>query len=260
MSGKSTTVGRTLAGVLVGAAAVRIVEGVGVAVGVIDGVSVAIGVAVGVGGSVAVTVGVGVGDGVEVSVGVAVGVGDGVDVSVDVAVGVGDGVDVFVGVMVGDGVDVFVGVAVGVGDGVGVSVGVAVGVGEGVGVSVGVAVGVADGVGVSVGVAVGVGGTKQTGPVMVSVSNVTAPFCAKARPFKLAPAFTVIDVKARMFPMNDVRKSIVAELPTLHHTLHGSPPVTDESGDVMSVDADLKIQGPGPMSARFPDNVKATAQ
>ncbi len=220
MSGKSTTVGRTLAGVLVGAAAVRIVEGVGVAVGVIDGVSVAIGVAVGVGGSVAVTVGVGVGDGVEVSVGVAVGVGEGV----------------------------------------GVSVGVAVGVGEGVGVSVGVAVGVADGVGVSVGVAVGVGGTKQTGPVMVSVSNVTAPFCAKARPFKLAPAFTVIDVKARMFPMNDVRKSIVAELPTLHHTLHGSPPVTDESGDVMSVDADLKIQGPGPMSARFPDNVKATAQ
>jgi len=208
------------------------------------GVAVEVGVAEGVGGSMGVVVGVEVADGVGVSVAVAVGVADGVGVSVAVAVGVADGVGVSVAV------------AVGVTDGVGVSVAVAVGVAVGVGVSVAVAVGVAVGVGVSVGAA------RQEPPVMVFVSIVTAPFCAKARPFKLAPLVSVMDVKARIFPMNDVPVPRVAELPTLHHTLHGSPSGTDtdEPTDVMSVEADLKIQGPDPMSIKVELNPKEVAQ
>jgi hypothetical protein len=69
-----------------------------------------------------------------------------------------------------------------------------------------------------------------------------------------------MEVSARIFPMNEVVVSRVAELATLHHTLHGSPPVTDEPGEVMSVDADLKIQTPDPLSVKFPLNVKAVAQ
>lgn len=47
--------------------------------------------------------------------------------------------------------------------------------------------------------------------------------------------------------------SRVAELPALHHTLHGSLPVTDEPGDVMIVDGDMKIQTPDdPERVRFP--------
>ena len=63
-------------------------------------------------------------------------------------------------------------------------------------------------------------------------------------------------VSARIFPMNAVVVSRVADETTLHHTLHGSPPVTDEPGDVMSVDADLKIQTPDPVRVRFPVSVK----
>jgi hypothetical protein len=58
--------------------------------------------------------------------------------------------------------------------------------------------------------------------------------------------------KARMFPMNDVVVSSVTELPILHHTLQGSPPVTDEPGEVISVDTVLKIQTPDPVRLRFP--------
>ena len=55
-----------------------------------------------------------------------------------------------------------------------------------------------------------------------------------------------------MFPINDEFVSSVAELGTSHHTLQGSLPVTDEPGDVMSVDADLKIHTPEPLRIRFP--------
>jgi hypothetical protein len=96
--------------------------------------------------------------------------------------------------------------------------------------------------------------------VIVLLSIVTAPVCARARPFKVAPLFRVMLVRARIFPMNEVLVSRVAELPILHHTLHGSPPVTDEPGDVMSVDADLKIQTPDPLSTRFPVSLKSSAQ
>lgn len=110
------------------------------------------------------------------------------------------------------------------------------------------------------GVAVTMGGARQIEPVMVLASNVTAPVCARARPFRLAPVCRVMDVDARIFPMNEVPVPIVPDETSLHHTLHGSPPVTEELDDVVSVAADLKIQTPDPLSSRFPVSMKASAQ
>ena len=76
---------------------------------------------------------------------------------------------------------------------VAVNVGVAVGgmyVPVGVGtysVAVAVAVTVAVAVAVAVDVGVDVGSSMQTGPNMVLESSVTAPVCARARPFSVAP-------------------------------------------------------------------------
>src|ERR1035437_2717533 len=87
---------------------------------------------------------------------------------------------------------------------------------------------------------------KHFSPVMVFVSNVTAPVCAKARPFKLAPVSRVMEVDARIFPINEVPVPRVVELTSRHHTLQGSPPTTLAAAsipdEVMSDDADLKIQ------------------
>ena len=162
-------------------------------------------------------------------------------------------------VAVAVGVTVWVPIVVGVAVGVRVAVAVVVVVGVTVDVRVAVAIAVGVFVFVGVRVAVAVGATAQIREMLL-VANVTAPVCARARPFKLAPVFRPIDVDARIFPMNAVVVSRVAELPTLHHTLHGSPPVTDEPGDVISVDADLKIQTPDPVRVRFPLKVKAVAQ
>jgi hypothetical protein len=69
-----------------------------------------------------------------------------------------------------------------------------------------------------------------------------------------------MEVSARIFPKNEVVVSRVADVSALHHTLHGSPPVTDDAGDVMIVAADLKIQTPDdPVRVRFPVNVKPPA-
>ena len=129
-----------------------------------------------------------------VGVGVAIGVGvaSGVGVAIDVGVAIGVGVATGVGVGVGTGVGVGVGVATGVGVGVATGVGVGVGVATGVGVGVGVATGVGDGVGI---------GFIHGELLIVLLSNVTAPFCAKALPALIfAPVFSVILVSARMFP------------------------------------------------------------
>jgi hypothetical protein len=61
-----------------------------------------------------------------------------------------------------------------------------------VALAVAVDVGVADGtsavaVAVAVDVGVDVGSSMQTGPNMVLESSVTAPVCARARPFSVAP-------------------------------------------------------------------------
>jgi hypothetical protein len=68
-------------------------------------------------------------------------------------------------------------------------------------------------------------GLPQTGTVMVLLSSVTSPVCAKARPFKVAPVPRLIDVSARILPMNVVPEPIVAELATSHHTLQFEPVV-----------------------------------
>jgi hypothetical protein len=93
---------------------------------------------------------------------------------------------------------------------------------------------------------------------MVLAFNVTVPAaCAKTRPFKIAPAFrAVVPLSAKILPINDVVVPRVAELPIRHHTLQGSPPVTDEPDDVISVDTVLKIQTPEPVRVRFPLSVK----
>ena len=154
----------------------------------------------------------------------------------------------------GCGTSVGVGVSVGP---PGVTVGRCVEVGRGV--WVGVAVAVAVDVAVAVGVAVAAGA--QPAVETLLLCSVTAPVCARARPFKSAPVFRVMLVSARIFPLNEVVVSRVADEATLHHTLHGSPPVTDEPGDVISVDnTDLKIQTPDPLSVKFPVSMKALAQ
>src|SRR5450759_2934530 len=103
--------------------------------------------------------------------------------------------------------------------------------------------------------------TRQVSPVMVLEFNVTAPVCARALPFKVAPFCRAMDVSARIFPMNLVPVARrVTDDPSLHHTLHGSPPVTDELADVVSVVAALKIQTPVPVSSRLLVSMKASAQ
>jgi len=61
---------------------------------------------------------------------------------------------------------------------------------------------------------------------MVLVSNVTAAFRASTLPSTLAPVVTVIDVKARMFPLKVDAVPRVAELPTCQKTLQAWAPLT----------------------------------
>jgi hypothetical protein len=96
-------------------------------------------------------------------------------------------------------VGVGVGVSVGVGVGVNVGVGVGVSVGVGVGVNVGVGVGVS--VGVGVGVSVGVGAA-HTPFVIIFESSVTAPSLASSCPCTVAPVVAVMEVIARICPIN----------------------------------------------------------
>jgi hypothetical protein len=48
----------------------------------------------------------------------------------------------------------------------------------------------------------------------VSLSSVTAPLRARARPSTVAPLVTVIEVRARRLPVNTEPVPSVAELPT----------------------------------------------
>jgi len=100
----------------------------------------------------------------------------------------------------------------------------------------------------------------HTPVVMVLSSIVTAPVCASARPFRVAPVFREMLVSARIFPIKAVFVPRVAELTTRHHTLHGSPPTTLAVPEVIRVLADLKIQTPDPLRVSVPDNSKASAQ
>jgi hypothetical protein len=110
-----------------------------------------------------------------------------------------------------------------------------------------------------------VSGVAHVGPVMVLESNVRVPADpTKTRPFKVAPVFRAV-VSAtsctKIFPSNEVFVPRVAALPILHHRLQGSPPVTDERDDVISVVTVLKIQTPDdPVRVRFPVSKKLPAE
>jgi hypothetical protein len=96
---------------------------------------------------------------------------------------------------------------------------------------------------------------------MALLLSVTAPVWAIARPFNEAPLLKTMEVSARMFPLKAVVVSMVADETTRHQILHGSPPVIDEPGEVISDEADLNIQTPEePVRVKFPVRVKAGEQ
>jgi hypothetical protein len=94
----------------------------------------------------------------------------------------------------------------------------------------------------------------HVGPVIVLAFSVTvAADRPKNRPFKVAPVFIALTPFCDItVPLNEVVVSRVVELPIRHQRLQGSPPVTDEPGDVISVDTVLKIHTPDPVRVRFP--------
>lgn len=102
----------------------------------------------------------------------------------------------------------------------------------------------------------------QVGPVIVLASSVTVPADnAKNRPFMDAPVFIALTPFCEItVPLNAVVVSRVAELPILHQTLQGSPPVIDEAGDVTSADTVLKIHTPDPVRLRFPESEKVEVE
>jgi hypothetical protein len=100
-----------------------------------------------------------------------------------------------------------------------VTVGVAVTVTVGVAVTVAVTVTVGVAVTVWVTVTVGVGVGAQSALLTTLVSRVTAPFRASSRPLTFAPVVAVMEVRARMLPLNVDPVPRVAELPTCQKTL-----------------------------------------
>jgi hypothetical protein len=98
--------------------------------------------------------------------------------------------------------------------------------------------------------------------VIVLVSNVTAPFCAKASPhLMLALVFSVMLVSARMSPTNDVLVPSVAELPTLKNTLLPLAPLISEMLEPLAVVSVLPMLMtktefglPCPLNVRVPVN------
>jgi hypothetical protein len=151
---------------------------------------------------------------------------------------------------------------------VGLAAGLAVGVATRVAVGAGVLVeelpecGTSGGVEVGVDVEVGVlssASAQLAGVVIVLPSNVTAPICDKARPFKVAPVARVIEPSARIFPVSWVptpRTAAAASLGKRHHTSQGLPPTTLPVPEVISDAVDWKIQVPSPVRVSVPDNVK----
>jgi RecA/RadA recombinase len=65
---------------------------------------------------------------------------------------------------------------------------------------------------------------RQVGTAIVLASMVTAPVLARTRPVTVAFVLSVIDVDARIEPLNCVVVPSVAELPTCQNTLHACAP------------------------------------
>src|SRR5438477_96561 len=66
--------------------------------------------------------------------------------------------------------------------------------------------------------------TAEIGNLMSLESRVTAAVRAKSRPSTFAPVVTVMEAKARMFPLNTDPVPRVAELPTCQKTLAALAP------------------------------------
>src|SRR5436190_388324 len=83
-------------------------------------------------------------------------------------------------------------------------------------------------------------GVVTAGIAKLLESSVTAPVRANNRPSTAAPVVTVMEAKARMFPLNTEPVPKVAELPTCQKTLAAlAPPlkITWRAEVVVSVDA-----------------------
>ncbi len=79
---------------------------------------------------------------------------------------------------------------------------------------------------------------------MVLPSSVTAPFRASALPCKSAPVVSVMEVSARMFPLNTEFVPRVAELPICQKTLQAEAPLVRTTWlplPVISVDVTWKM-------------------
>ena len=91
---------------------------------------------------------------------------------------------------------------------------------------------------------VGAGGIVHVpvGAVIWLVSNVTAPFRARARPETiLAPVVMVILVSAITFPSNVLPVPNVAELPTCQNTAHPWAPLVRSTTELLAVVSVLPI-------------------
>src|ERR1043166_9381817 len=104
----------------------------------------------------------------------------------------------------------------------------------------------------------------DVGTVIELESKVTAPFLANSLPATPAPVVTVMDVKARMFPLKTEVVPRVAELPTCQKMLAAlAPPlrITWRPVVVVSVDAIWKIQtafeSPWASRVRSPDDISS---
>ena len=72
---------------------------------------------------------------------------------------------------------------------------------------------------------IGGGGGETPGTFMVLLSKVTAPFRARALPWRVAPVLSEIDESAKMFPENALVVPTVAEVPTCQNTLEAWAPL-----------------------------------
>jgi hypothetical protein len=63
------------------------------------------------------------------------------------------------------------------------------------------------------------GGGGGTGTVIALVSMVTAPFRARALPWRVAPVVSVMELRAKMFPANELLVPRVADDPTCQKML-----------------------------------------
>jgi hypothetical protein len=88
------------------------------------------------------------------------------------------------------------------------------------------------------------GGVAEHEESMTLLSRVTPPVWDIARPWRVTPVASEIDVRASTFPTNAVVVPNVAELPICHQTLHGDTPperTTRLPGPVIRVLTDLKM-------------------